>query len=591
MQHLHYCGISDLFSLLINVEIYMAKSKKAVAPAAVTKARKLLGECGLRFIRATTGRLFISVQPPGSSRELYAYDPAGSQELVKNLLWEKEIYEPLPYLKEVLSQCAFQANKSDPEEVSIRVAERGSTLWLDLCDRKRRVVKITSEGWQVVTDSDVNFYRPRGALPLPEPVAGGDPSTIRQLLRVGDDSVWLLVLGWLLAATKEKGEHFLIALQGPPGGGKSTLGRNLIRLLDPRDPPLDQLQWSADDVMLAAADRWLFGVDDVDGLTRDKVRVLATICTGIGREVRALWTQDGVSSMSLCRPVIATSNSALLSEARLRDRAVPIHLPTLRAEEGMPKTAMDEAFAAKWPQALGALLSLVSAALRHTGEVIKARDGIRMAEAGLWAEKGTQAAGFDKGEFVKAVKVAQQAAAAATAADWPVLPALLAIARDGFTGQPQDLFTKLNAHKLANCHHRGWPKAVNKMSEELNSRSKELREAGIAIDRATKTGKTWLTLKHVAAVTEAKSDAAPESIPETAHNDDETARINAAVAVPGLLVVTHYADGSQQLHGSYAEQAAKLLGRPLERRGDITVTSVEMESIEGRLEYSGIYTV
>src|SRR5262245_54913955 len=117
-------------------------------------------------------------------------------------------------------------------ETFIRVRGHGGKLYVDLGDPEWRAVEIDAAGWRVVNDPPVRFRRPRGMVPLPEPVRGGSLDELRQLVNVRDDASWLMLVGWLAGALRDRGPFPVLALAGEQGSAKSTLGRFLRRLVD-----------------------------------------------------------------------------------------------------------------------------------------------------------------------------------------------------------------------------------------------------------------------------------------------------------------------------------------------------------------------
>ncbi|GIV77441.1 MAG: hypothetical protein KatS3mg050_1835 [Litorilinea sp.] len=80
---------------------------------------------------------------------------------------------------------------------SVRVGGDLRAVYLDLCDPARHVVEITPDGWRVVTDVPVRFWRPPGALALPQPARGGNFQELAQFLNVEPDDL-PLVVGFLI---------------------------------------------------------------------------------------------------------------------------------------------------------------------------------------------------------------------------------------------------------------------------------------------------------------------------------------------------------------------------------------------------------
>ncbi len=123
------------------------------------------------------------------------------------------------------------------EEVHVRFAQRGGSIYLDLADRTWSVVRIDPTGWQVDQNPPVKFRRTGGMLPLPTPVAGGRLDDLRQFINVSADDEALL-FAWLVGAARPHGPFPVLALNGEQGTAKSTTSKVLRRLLDPNKADL-----------------------------------------------------------------------------------------------------------------------------------------------------------------------------------------------------------------------------------------------------------------------------------------------------------------------------------------------------------------
>jgi hypothetical protein len=80
----------------------------------------------------------------------------------------------------------------------MRVAEHEEGHSLDRGDDRWRVVQIDAAAWRVPEKAPVRFRRPKGLLPLPEPVPGGALGALAPFLNVSRAD-WPLVVAWLLA--------------------------------------------------------------------------------------------------------------------------------------------------------------------------------------------------------------------------------------------------------------------------------------------------------------------------------------------------------------------------------------------------------
>ena len=108
-------------------------------------------------------------------RETLPVRSKGFKRWLRRIYWERTgrgaTREALTHAEENLDA---QAARAGQRRVYLRTATHEGKLYIDLCDRSRRVVEIDSEGWRVLSDPpEVRFRRPKTTEPLPEPVGGG----------------------------------------------------------------------------------------------------------------------------------------------------------------------------------------------------------------------------------------------------------------------------------------------------------------------------------------------------------------------------------------------------------------------------------
>jgi hypothetical protein len=97
----------------------------------------------------------------------------------------------------------------------------------NLCDRERRAVQVEPDGWRVIDNPPVRFWRAPGMSQLPAPERGGSIDSLRQFLNVrtgtgGEDPRFIMAVAWLLAALHPRGPYPVLALAGEHGSAKSS---------------------------------------------------------------------------------------------------------------------------------------------------------------------------------------------------------------------------------------------------------------------------------------------------------------------------------------------------------------------------------
>jgi hypothetical protein len=75
--------------------------------------------------------------------------------------------------------------------VYYRYARLGNEIYIDLGNKKWDVVRITSEGWEVIPDPPVRFVRHKNMAALPEPSKTPDLGKLRKLINVAFEEDWI----------------------------------------------------------------------------------------------------------------------------------------------------------------------------------------------------------------------------------------------------------------------------------------------------------------------------------------------------------------------------------------------------------------
>jgi hypothetical protein len=90
-------------------------------------------------------------------------------------------------------------------DVFTRVASYNGRYYLDMADDSWRAIEIAPRGWEIITNPPVKFRRAKGMLPLPAPTPGGSLEPFRDMLNLGDDDDWALLISWLITAFRPTG--------------------------------------------------------------------------------------------------------------------------------------------------------------------------------------------------------------------------------------------------------------------------------------------------------------------------------------------------------------------------------------------------
>ncbi|MFN6954848.1 MAG: hypothetical protein ACK4PG_08640 [Acetobacteraceae bacterium] len=272
---------------------------------------------------------------------------------------------------------------------------------------ERRAVKITPEGWSVISPGKVPvaFLRAADALPLPEPerdaAAWGD---LRAFVNVREDDELALVWAWLVAALRpfaEGGAFPVAVLHGEQGSGKSLASRALQGLVDPSTLTGRALPREERDLFVSAGNRHLVAFDNLSSIGEAFADCLCRIATGGAFSARALHTDADESILAALRPLLLNGiPSTLLSRPDLADRALSIELRRIEARRS--EAEMLAEYAAKRPALLGLVCDGLASALRNLDRVTIEGEGVRMLDALSWAEAAAEGLGIEPGRIAEA---------------------------------------------------------------------------------------------------------------------------------------------------------------------------------------------
>ncbi len=368
-------------------------------------------------------------------------------------------------------------------EVSIRVAEHGGTIYLDLADDAGRAVEISAAGWRVTQTAPVRFRCERGMLPLPIPEPGGNLEKLRRLINAPGDEEWRLLVGWLIGALRPNRPFTVLVLQGEQGSIKSTTAQFLRGLVDPARPPARSRPRSDQDLAIAARNSWVLSYDNVSTLPEWLSDGLCQIATGGGFATRKLYADDDEAIFDFCRPVMLNGIDELLTRPDLADRALRVALPTIPDERRRPMATVLAEYEAARPRILGALCDAVSGALRGLPAAVARLTSLpRMADFAQWASAAEEGLGWTQGALLAAYNQNRGELVSESLEDDPIASAVLQLVEPGkyWIGPASELLEKLAGIAGVGEHPpKNWPAGPRALSSRLRRIAPLLRRIGI----------------------------------------------------------------------------------------------------------------
>jgi hypothetical protein len=368
-------------------------------------------------------------------------------------------------------------------KVSIRLAESGGKIYLDLADSEWRAVEIDADGWRSIDDPaahGIYFRRPRGMLPLPAPERGGSIRDLQKFVNVGTDRDFILQVAWLIAAYRPCGPYPILVLNGEQGSAKTGTSRFLRALVDPNLSAARAEPKDVDDLMIAAINGWIVLFDNLSHLPPWLSDALCRLSTGGGLSKRELYSDMDEVLLDAMRPAIINGIEELATRGDLLDRAIVHTLPTIPDDKRRPEDDLNSEFEKMRPGLLGALLTAVSCALQNVGS-IKLASYPRMADFAKWVVAAEPALPWASGEFLSGYQANRDSANVVSLEASPIYGPLVAIDLP-FEGTVSELLRQLQA-KLPdpNKTPKGWPANARVLSNALRRIAPNLRRDGIEV--------------------------------------------------------------------------------------------------------------
>ena len=366
--------------------------------------------------------------------------------------------------------------------VFVRVARTADRVYLDLADDSYRVVEIRPDGWEVSAKSPVRFRRTRGMMPLPEPISGGSVDELRPLLNLHNDEQFHLTIGWIVGALRGVGPFPVAEVVGEQGTGKSNLSRMMIRTIDPQKPELRAAPGDERDLVIAAANRWCLGFDNLSVISPSLSDSFCRMSTGGGVGTRTLFTNEEETLFDSMRPVLVNGIRELVTKSDLLERTLIVTPPLITKR--MQEKTINARFKAIHPSVLGALLDATACGLAGEGKAVSG-DLPRMADFAAWMMAAEKGLGWKPGTFMAALKGNKRSAnARALEAEdlWVAIKTFLH-EHSVFEGTATKLLRDMEAAFEPQWEmRRRVPKGASALAGLLRELAPNMREIGYTVD-------------------------------------------------------------------------------------------------------------
>lgn len=380
-------------------------------------------------------------------------------------------------LADALMVLEGMAQEEDPEELHMRVAQVGNTVWYDLGDETGRAVRITPAGWDVMDRAPVLFQRNAVTASQVEPARGGSLEPLWALMNVNPEDRPLLA-AYMVASFLEDIPHPIAAFSGESGTAKSTNSKMVSQILDPSTVPLRKAPKDAESWVTAASGSWVVTIDNVSTIQEWFSDALCRASTGDGDVKRQLYTDAGLSVFSFRRCVILTGIDLSGLKGDLTERLLRVEL------DRITKRRTESDVWGEWDTAratiLGGLFDLVAQVLQVL-PTVELEDPARLADFHrviAAVDEVTGMGGMDR--YAEKFAAMSEDSLGAD----PFIAAMRRVLISPFTGTSAQLKSACSPAESWKVP-KGWPTTTNAVTKAVRSNSPALREAGWTVEQVT----------------------------------------------------------------------------------------------------------
>lgn len=384
----------------------------------------------------------------------------------------------------------------------VRKAEHDGKIYVDIGDETWRVIEISKDGWQIIEDSPVRFYRPASLLPLPIPEAGGNIGDFRQIVNIAeeDEDSWILYTAWLSQAFWCYGPYTHLHVRGPQGSAKSGLAENTKAIIDPSRAPKRHLPRAPRELMMGCQNEAVPSFDNVSTISGEIADTLCIISTGGSSAARALYTNDEESIIYAKCPVIMNGIADPSERGDLLDRMIILDLNQIPEADRVSEKAMRERMAEYGPKLLGVILdATVTGLLNIDGVTIS--NSPRMADFVQWAVACSPSLGWDPEKFIEAYNESRQEIQQEMAETNRLMMAIvrLAGAVEVWDGTATQLLDVLNLQEFIRpgLEPDDWPRSAKTVGTDIRRLVQPALSQGIAIRFHKSHGKLKIEVRKI----------------------------------------------------------------------------------------------
>ena len=393
-------------------------------------------------------------------------------------------------LQDAINTLNGKAKFEGPEkEIKLRIAGDGiSEIYYDL-KRENKVVHITPEGWSIIDNPGIKFYRTQSMKEISQnPVGNADlTESLKPFMNLQPgmegEYQWKLLLAMITSAMRPASSYVVTVVTGEQGSAKSVFTRLLQEIIDPKEAALRSQPKNIRDLYIAAGKGHVIGFDNISYISQSISDALCNISTGGTFSTRTLYQDDEETLISLTRPIVLNGITNFAKSSDLIDRSIFFRLPRIDKSTLKNEREFWEEFYRQQPYILGGLFDLMSSAMASLPK--QSISFTRMTDFCEWGKGLEIALRWPEGSFQEAYERNRSDMHLEKVEGDPVAHLIKTLMdQEGeWQGTAHELLNELNrrAEKTFTIR-KSLPKNATRLKSWLNRIRPNLRDVGIEIE-------------------------------------------------------------------------------------------------------------
>jgi len=446
---------------------------------------------------------YVEMDIDNTTNRLYPLTEKGSEPLraeLQRLCWIKHglTCQNSP-LKEAILLMQGTANKNEKIGVN-RIQYLDGNLYYDMMlEKKNKIIKVTEDGWEALDDTsmmnpdDDRYVFIRYPHQLPQ-VMPSDTSNIELLdlyLDLQDDDKTHMLTVDTQVNFMAHIHRPLTQLEGHPDAGKSKRAQAMASLIDPqRKKNRLAPKTKNSDIIRILQQGYFIVFDNVSVITKEQSDIFAQGITGLGQDVRALYTNDDAHIYSeFIRAILLNGLTITGTETDVLTRSNKYEVK--KALTNIPEEELSAKFEEDKPHILAGIFDNLSKALATVDDIkkeIEIPNEVRLQDYVFYACAVSKAMGFDPEYFLKIYLETFEDKDVLALESNPLGNILLQYMDEKayFQGSPDQLLSELQTviQEKKLTAPNGYPMNPKQLGEELRKIEKNLEAVGIKWTKA-----------------------------------------------------------------------------------------------------------